>query len=503
MTPEAMARSRARLGRDPDEPRYLGDLIRDMGWWDDVSRDPLADLQDYTTPGTGDRLLGTPGVETTEEAMVRAILQRLHPDLEDEQKALQPGDRMDPEPHQVVPWEDPSWDVYMVRGGRGSGKTVTGARAVVEHVREWGDVLGADCRVGVGAPTIGDARDVCAEGPTGLITLWPDEFEWRRSLLEAVHKPTGAIVKFLGSEEPNRWNGPAWSLVWADELALWKEESWEQAQFGVRLGPNPRFVVTTTPKVRKFVWDLGDEEGTRMVHVTTYDNPHLPKRALDRWERRYAGTTLGRQELLGERITEAEGALWKRAWIDEHRIPRLELLPPGLSLTRLCIAVDPAVTAGPKSDETGITVPARGSDGDGYLLADLSGRMPTGTWARKVVAAYYDWEADYVVAETNNGGDLVEDAIRGVDSRVPVHQVKASRGKAVRAQPVASLYQQGRIHHVGQGFPHLEDQMCTWDPNDRHASSPDRMESAVWGFADLLLGGYESWDSRDWRTHRR
>lgn len=486
-------------------------IAEDRGWWDLVGRDPIEDLlaaQEIGRSLPGGGVLFAEPEQSPEDSLVEALLRRIHPELHvEDSTTAQPGDKLKRHPHQEIPWDDPTWEVYLLRGGRGSGKTITGALAVMDHVREWGPKLGRDCRVGIGAPTRGDARDVCAEGPTGLISLFPDEFDWNRSLLEARHKASGAFVKFLGSEEPSRWNGPQWSLLWCDELALWRESSWEQAQFGVRLGPRPLIIATTTPKSSELVWKLGAEAGTRLREVTTYDNPSLPKSAVARWERMFEGTDLYLQEMLAQRISQAAGALWQRVWIEGNRVRRIELLPHDFELLRCTVNIDPSVTAGPKSDECGISVTGLGNDEDGYVLADLSGRMRTGTWARRAVDAYHDWQADGIVAEVNNGGDLVEDAIHGIDANVPVYQVRASRGKAIRAQPIASLYQQGRVHHVGI-FPKLEDQMCTWQvPDDRAETkrqpSPDRMESVVWGLAENMLGGYESWNPRDWKTHRR
>ena len=205
-------------------------------------------------------------------------------------------------PHQQPP--DGTWDVWLLLGGRGSGKTMAGTQYVLAHLRE----QGRKARVGVGAPTIADARDVCAEGVTGLINLAPHEFRYNRSIGEAHHKD-GGYVKFMGSEEPNRWNGPQWSLLWADELALWNEASWHQAQFGLRLGEHPRAIATTTPKNRQFVRTLSELDTTVTIRATTYDNPTLSSSVTERLTTQYGGTRIGRQEIMAEWLDDVPARL--------------------------------------------------------------------------------------------------------------------------------------------------------------------------------------------------
>lgn len=374
-----------------------------------------------------------------------------------------------PLPHQTPP--DGDWDTWLVLAGRGSGKTECMARYVADHLR----ALGPAARVGVGAPTIADARDTCAEGVSGLITLHPGEFAYNRSLSEARHA-AGGYVKFLGSEQPGRWNGPQWTLLWWDELALCNAASFEQSQFGLRLGPHPRIVASTTPKGANFVQRLAAEPGTVVSRATIFDNPYLAPTAVARLRTRYEGTRLGRQELLGEWVEDVEGALWRRAWLDAHR--------PAPDLVRVVVGVDPAVTSGESADETGIIVAGLGVDGQGYVLADRSCRLSPDGWARRVVQAYDDFGADRVVVEVNNGGEMVSLTLRTIRPTLPITAVHASRGKQARAEPVAALYEQNRVAHVA-AFPELCDQLCSWTPAS--GASPDRLDALCWSIHTLLI----------------
>jgi predicted phage terminase large subunit-like protein len=308
-------------------------------------------------------------------------------------------------------------------------------------------------------------------------------------------------VKFQGAEEPARWNGPQWTLLWADELALWKRESYDQATFGVRLGKEPRIIATTTPKAARWVRNLESEDGTVVTHGTMYDNPALAQSAVEALERRYGGTRLGRQELMGEYIEEIEGALWQVDWIDNHR--RSE--PPTtiqvvetedgdaeeklLNMPRIVIAIDPAVTANADSDETGIAIAGVGPEGDYYVLGIDGYRLPPQQWAMKAIEAYDRWQADKIVAEVNNGGDMVIDTINrvcdGLGRSVNVESIRASRGKTLRAEPIAALYEQGRVHHVGM-FVEAEDQMCSFPIANDH---DDLVDSVVYALSDLSNQG--------------
>lgn len=401
------------------------------------------------------------------------------------------GRNRDAEPY---PWqqEPAGWArLWIMLGGRGTGKTELGARKCIEHLRQ----EGARARVGVGAPTIADARSVCAEGETGLITLFASEFtSYNRTLLEARHR-LGGYVRFLGSEEPGRWNGPQWSLLWADELALWNRESWDQADFGLRLGDHPRCIATTTPKAKKWVRDLALDSadpasGTVVTRGSTYDATGLPEDAKERWRRRYEGTRLGRQELLAEFVTDVEGAMWEQDWIDNARVAQAP------ELARVVIAVDPAVTHNAESDETGIAACGRGvapcaacrergHDSDFYVLHAQGYRLSPDGWARKAIDLNDQHEGDRIIAERNNGGEMVEATLRqaGYKSTKTIH---ASRGKTVRAEPVAALYEQGRVHHVGI-FAELEEQQTSFPIANE---LDDVLDAVVYAITELEDSGW-------------
>jgi len=377
-----------------------------------------------------------------------------------------------PYPHQIPPPGD--WRTWCIRGGRGSGKTEAAARMVHDHLEE----LGSRARVGIGAPIIPAARNICMEGESGLYSLFRDSFvTYNRTMSEARHKG-GGYVYFTGTEEPDRWNGPQWTMLWFDELALCNPDSWWQAQLGLRLGSQPRAIATYTPKraKRRFIEEVEGSPDTVLTTGSTYDNPKLSESTLSYFEKQFGRGMLGRQELYAEDIEEAEGALWQRAWL-ESRSPAPE------TLKRIVVGVDPAVTGNKDSDETGIIVAGMGEDNQIYVLGDHSLRASPSQWARSVVGAYEHFNADLIVGEVNNGGEMVELTIKTIDRSVPFRAVRASRGKAVRAEPIAAMYEDGRVTHV-QEFEQLEDQMCTWTPDDK-SHSPDRLDALVWALTEL------------------
>ena len=381
--------------------------------------------------------------------------------------------RWQPLPHQVPPPGE--WYVWLLLGGRGSGKTMAGTHFVLDHLRS----QGRKARVGIGAPTIADARDVCAEGVTGLISLAPTEFRYNRSMGEAHHKD-GGYVKFMGSEEPARWNGPQWSLLWADELALWNEASWHQAQFGLRLGEHPRAIVTTTPKNRDFVRTLSELDSTATTRATTYDNPTLSEAVQERLRQQYGGTRIGRQEILAEWLDDVPGALWQ--WSMIHSKPLLEIP----ALERIVVAIDPATTANKTSDDTGIMVVGRADTDEYYVLADYSGKYSPDAWAGKAIDAYETHKADRIIGEVNNGGDMVEHTLRTIRGSLPYTAVHATRGKRIRAEPIAALYEQGKVFHA-PGLNDLEEQLVSWTPDS--TGSPDRLDALVWAMTELSQKG--------------
>lgn len=378
-------------------------------------------------------------------------------------------------PKQLPP--DGDWRYWLIIAGRGFGKTRTGA----ELVRRW--VQRNDYVNLIGA-TSDDARDIMIEGESGVLAICPDR-ERPRYL---AHKrqlvwPNGARSLIFTADEPERLRGKQHAKLWADEVAAWRyPESWDQAKFGLRLGCDPQAVLTTTPKPTRLVKELIADVGTHVTTGTTYENrSNLAVAFLDAIVKKYEGTRLGRQELNAEILGDNPGALWKRDQLEECRVDKAP------ALKRVVVAVDPATTNNPDSDETGVVVAGLGVDGAGYVLADLSMRGTPEEWARVAVRAYRDFTADRILAEANNGGQMVEAVMRTADRTVSYRGVHASRGKITRAEPVSALYEQGRIHHVGC-FPALEDQMCDYDPRTAKFS-PDRMDALVWAVTDLLVHG--------------
>lgn len=288
--------------------------------------------------------------------------------------------------------------------------------------------------------------------------------------------------KLFGAEEPDRLRGPQHHRAWADELGAWRyPETWDQILFGLRLGINPQVVVTTTPKPNALIRELIKNENTIITRGSTFDNAeNLAPPALAQLKAKYEGTRLGRQELEAEVLEESEGALWNRPMLEKARLRGA--LPV---MRRIVISIDPAVTSKAESNLTGIVAAGLGMDNLGYLLADASGRYTPDGWARKACMLYEEFKADAIVAEGNQGGEMVRHTIQSVKPNAPVIIVHASRGKFARAEPVAALYEQHKIKHNGV-FPELEDQMCTWEPLG-DIPSPDRIDATVWAFTNLML----------------
>jgi phage terminase large subunit-like protein len=390
-------------------------------------------------------------------------------------------------PQQLTPHGD--WATWLILAGRGWGKTRTGAEDAA-----WYALSTPGARIAVIAPTYSDARDTCIEGESGLRGIIPFQCveAWNRSLGELILN-NGSRFKLFGAEEPERLRGPQHHRAWADELGAWRyPETWDQMLFGLRLGESPRAIVTTTPKPTSIIRTLAKNPKTIVTKGSTFDNAaNLAPSALAQLRDKYEGTKLGRQELNAEILEEAEGALWNRAMIERAR---LKDAPP--AFRRVVVAVDPAVTNKAESNLTGIVAAARGVDGRGYVLADASGRYSPDTWARKAVEQFDSLQADRIVAEGNQGGDLVTHTIQSVRENCPVTIVHASRGKQARAEPIAALYEQNKISHVGT-FSELEDQMATWEPLGDQPS-PDRIDALVWALTELMINlpPYDS--SLDW-----
>lgn len=311
--------------------------------------------------------------------------------------------------------------------------------------------------------------------------------------------PNGVRAQHFSAEEPERLRGPNHDAAWCDELAAWggrgKEQgsrveyTWDMMSFGLRLGDAPRCVITTTPKPIKLLRKLLKEDGVIVTRGTTYDNrANVAKVWLDKTLKKYEGTRLGRQELYAEILDDVPGALWTNAMFWDHRRPL-----SGVELARVVVAVDPSVTNRDKSDENGIIIAGRGVDGHGYVIADRSAHVSPMDAVRRAVIAYYEFQADCIVYENNQGGDMLLHLIATIDENVRVKGVHASRGKITRAEPIAALYEQGRIHHV-EHFEGLEEQCLTYAPG---APSPDRMDALVWAFTELFLESQDTVEEYD------
>lgn len=336
------------------------------------------------------------------------------------------------------------------------------------------------------APTHSDVRGTIFEGVSGLIACAPPELiaDYNRSNQE-LRFTNGALIRGFSAEKPDRLRGPQFHRAWADEQAAWQyPEAWDQLMFGLRLGSAPQVIVTTTPRPTPLIRALAKDDRTHITRGSTFDNAaHLAPDALIRLRERYEGTRLGRQELYAEVLEDLVGALFSRANIDQRRA---QAAP---DMQRIVVAVDPSGTAGASDDgdSIGIVVAGKGIDGRAYVLADRTCKLSPDGWARRVVSAYHEFGADRIVAERNFGGAMVESLIRTVDRRVSYKEVTASRGKAIRAEPVAALYEQGRVSHVGP-LPELEDQMALMGPDGFVGEgSPDRLDAAVWALTDLML----------------
>jgi phage terminase large subunit-like protein len=370
------------------------------------------------------------------------------------------------------------WRTWLVMAGRGFGKTRTGA----EWVREQA-LAHRDARIALVGSTAADVRDVMVEALITACDRYAFRPHWHKSE-RRLDFSNGARVWTYSAEEPDRLRGPQHTHAWSDEVAAWSyPETWDMLQFGLRIGANPQQIATTTPRPVSIVKDLLSQVESGDVVVTggsSYDNAaNLAPAFIEQIIRRYEGTTLGRQEIHAELLLDVPGALWKLATIQANRLRDVDIE----RLTRIVVGVDPAASADDESSETGIVVAGVDGHGDGYVLEDASLRGTPLEWASAVVAVFDRWRADRVVAEANNGGLMVEQTLRTVRPRLPITLVHASRGKIPRAEPVAALYEQNKVHHIG-GFPHLEDQMTTYDGS---GTSPDRMDALVWTLTDLMV----------------
>jgi phage terminase large subunit-like protein len=346
-------------------------------------------------------------------------------------------------------------------------------------------------RIALVAETAADARDVMVLGDSGILASHPKDFrpEWSPTN-RRLRWPNGVEATVFNATEPDQLRGPQHHAAWVDELAKFRymQETWDQLQFGLRLGEHPQALVTTTPRPLPLIKRLINDPDTVVTRGATLDNQaNLATNTVKQLYERYGGTRLGRQELEGEILTDIPGALWNRDIIDAAR---LREVPENLE--RVYVAVDPAVTNTENSDEHGIVVVGLARDAEGYargyVLEDGSMRGQPEEWARKAVSLYRSWQADKIIAEKNQGGLMVESTLKAVDRSVPVELVTATRGKVVRAEPISALYEQGRVHHCGR-FDVLEDQMCLFSVDyvrNESNGSPDRVDALVWGLTKIF-----------------
>lgn len=378
------------------------------------------------------------------------------------------------------------WTTWLLLGGRGAGKTRAGAewvRALAEAPRPHG----GPTRIALIGETIADVRSVMIEGPSGLLAVHPDATRPRfEPSKRRVTWPGGAVAEMFSATDPDGLRGPQFTAAWADELCKWRhdEATWNMLQFGLRLGSRPRQMVTTTPRPTPLLKRLVADRRTVVARASTRANAaNLAPGFVDTILASYEGTRLGRQEIDGEIVDDNPNALWSREVLDRYRCASAP------ALARIIVGVDPPVTSGPRADACGIVVVGEDGGGMAYVIADASvqGATPLG-WASKVAAAYAAHQADLVVAEVNQGGDLVTTILAQIDPSLPVRKVRASRGKWLRAEPVAALYERGRVAHVG-AWPELEDEMCDFEPGGQaRGKSPDRLDALVWALTELMGG---------------
>ncbi|WP_294354189.1 terminase family protein [uncultured Sphingomonas sp.] len=372
------------------------------------------------------------------------------------------------------------WQVWLIRAGRGFGKTRAGAEWVNAAARS------AAVRVALVGATIEDARRVMVEGPSGVIAVAGADAAvvWKPTAGE-VRWPSGAVATVYSAANAESLRGPEHHFAWADELGKWKGvEAWNNLLMGLRLGNDPRALVTTTPRTTALMRQVMTAAGTVETRGATRDNPHLPARFVSAMEAAYGGTRLGRQELEGEMMADVVGALWTRALIDRQRV-RAGAVPV---LRRVVVGVDPPASA--DGDACGIVAAGLGVDDCGYVLEDASvaGASPD-AWARAVAGCAARHGADRIVAEKNQGGDMVGEVLRAKDAALPVTLVHASRGKSARAEPVAALYEVRRVWHAG-AFPALEDELAGMQAGGGYEGpgrSPDRADACVWALSALML----------------
>tara|TARA_R100001463_G_scaffold55856_3_gene107669 strand:- start:3365 stop:4492 length:1128 start_codon:yes stop_codon:yes gene_type:complete len=366
--------------------------------------------------------------------------------------------------------------------GRGWGKTLTGAYDIVEYCLRNDNVV-----CGVVAPTYGDLKRVVFSGDSGFINIID-----RRLLSNTGYNKSDSEIHFYnGSKiigfpaiEPDRLRGVQFHRAWCDELASWRyTETFDNLMMALRLGHNPKCIITTTPRPTKIIRSLAKRSDTKLITGSTFENiDNLAESSIEMLRERYEGTRIGRQELYAEILEDVEGALFNYKNIEENR-----LIEYPNDLQRIVVAIDPAVTSNQNSDETGMIVAGRDVNNHYYILHDASQISSPDEWVKKAISLYKQYECDRIVAEVNNGGDLIERLLRTQNQSIPYTSVRASRGKIVRAEPISALYEQNRVHHVGV-FKDLEEQMCQFTGNGVQYHD-DRVDALVWAITSLQNSG--------------
>lgn len=379
-------------------------------------------------------------------------------------------------PNQLPPEGD--WFCWMLRSGRGFGKTRTGSEWVIGRAKH-----GPYHPIALIGQTKADVRDTMVElGDSSILKRSPPWFmpTYEPSKRRLVW-PNGMVAIIYSGDEPDQLRGPQHGSAWVDELAKFKypQETWDNLELGLRLGDNPQVVVTTTPRPIPVIKTLLADLQTVDTVGSSYENQlNLSPRYIERVIKKYEGTRLGRQEVHGIILDDVPGALWTHGLIEENRVTKHP------DLVRIVVAVDPQASTSEGSSDTGIVVAGLDNKRHGYVLEDMTVNASPAGWAAQAISGYHKYRADLIVCEVNNGGDMVENTIRAVDNTVNVKQIRASRSKYTRAEPVAALDEQHLVHHVGM-LAELEDQMCQWLPGD---DSPDRMDARVWAITELMLG---------------
>ena len=372
-----------------------------------------------------------------------------------------------------------NWIYWLILAGRGWGKTYTASQWIRKRI----DNLESK-HIALVAPRAADIRDIMIEGQSGILEVFPPH---QRPLYEPSKRRitfyTGATAITYSGDEPDQLRGPNIDSFWCDELAScrYQKEIMDMLSFCLRIGKNPRGIITTTPRPTKTIKDLVKDLNVHITRGTTYENrDNLSPVFFSTIIEKYEKTRIGQQEIYGKILDDNPKALWKSGQIEDSRVSKHP------ELRRIVIGVDPAITSNKNSDETGIIAVGKGTDSHFYVLDDKSCRETPAKWGKEVIAVYYKLKADRVIAEVNQGGDMVEYIIKGIDPHISYKSVRATRGKQLRAEPIAALYEQNRVHHVGT-FPDLETQMVEWDP-ENDTESPDRMDALVWAITELMGG---------------